>query len=83
MKKKRPSRRVAETDPADLPPDKMDVDLEAKPSARVRNLDGNFVDDEDLQAALARQRRTKVKQAKPLDPEEIARKSRYICFIHL
>jgi U4/U6.U5 tri-snRNP-associated protein 1 len=82
-KKKRPSCRVAETDPANLPPDKMDVDLEEKPSARVRDLDDAFVDDEDIQAVLARQRRAKVKKAKPLDPAEIARKSMYISIIFL
>ena len=55
----------------------MDLDTEQKPSGRIRNLVDNFVDDEDLQAVLARQRRLKVKMAKPLDPEEIARKSMY------
>jgi U4/U6.U5 tri-snRNP-associated protein 1 len=61
----------------------MDVDLEEKPSARVRDLDDAFVDDEDIQAILARQRRAKVKKAKPLDPEEIARKSMCISIIFL
>ncbi|KAF8588251.1 SART-1 protein [Ramaria rubella] len=74
-KKKRPSRRVAEVDPADATPpaEGMDVD-ENKSSTRIRNLDDNFVDDDDLQTVLARQRRAKVKKAKPLDPEDIARK---------
>ena len=59
----------------DLPvqQDKMDVD--EKPIVpRVRNLDVNFVDDDDLQAALAKSRRAKIK-TKKLSPEEIARKS--------
>ncbi|KAF8507921.1 SART-1 family-domain-containing protein [Gautieria morchelliformis] len=75
-KKKRPSRRVVETDTVDTvspPTENMDVDVKQTPSGRVRNLDDNFIDDEDLQAVLARQRRAKVKKAKPLDPEEIAR----------
>ncbi|KAG6373485.1 SART-1 family-domain-containing protein [Boletus reticuloceps] len=37
-------------------------------------LDANFVDDDELQAALARQRRTKIHKVKKLSPEEIARK---------
>lgn len=41
------------------------------PAPRTRDLDANFIDDEDLQAALARSRRQKVKRAK-VTPEEIA-----------
>jgi U4/U6.U5 tri-snRNP-associated protein 1 len=51
----------------------MDVDV--KPILpRERDLNVNFVDDDDLQAALARTRRAKLK-AKKLTPEEIAKKS--------
>lgn len=69
---------MAEVDPASIaspPTNSMDLDIK-KPSGRIRNMnDSNLVDDEDLQAVLARQRRLKVKKAKPLDPEAIARKS--------
>ncbi len=40
-------------------------------SVRVKDLDANFIDDEELQAALSRSRRQKVKRAK-ISPEEIA-----------
>jgi U4/U6.U5 tri-snRNP-associated protein 1 len=51
----------------------MEVDV--KPVLpRVRDLDVNFVDDDELQAALASSRRAKVK-AKKISPEEIARRS--------
>ncbi|THH20732.1 hypothetical protein EW146_g681 [Bondarzewia mesenterica] len=73
-KKKRPSRRAAEE--ADVGPtneeDAMAVDQ--KPIVPVdRDLNANFVDDDELQAALARSRRAKIK-AKKLSPEAIARK---------
>jgi U4/U6.U5 tri-snRNP-associated protein 1 len=71
-KKKRPSRRAAEVseEPAD---DQMTID--EKPIVpRVRDLDTNFVDDDDLQAALARSRRAKTRKAKKVSPEEIARR---------
>ena len=42
---------------------------------RPRNLDANFVDDDELQAALARSRRAKLQKPKKLSPEEIARQS--------
>lgn len=76
-KKKRPSRRIAED--SDIPPvngdDQMQVD--EKPIVpRQRNLDTNFVDDDELQAALARSRRAKLQKTKKLSPEEIARKSK-------
>ncbi|KAH8099921.1 SART-1 protein [Cristinia sonorae] len=67
-KKKRPTRRAVEADP-----DEMDVD--AKPIVPIqRNLDSNFVDDDDLQAALARSRRAKLQKPKKLSPEEVARR---------
>lgn len=74
-KKKRPSRRVAEESdilPADGD-DKMQVD--EKPIVpRSRNLDTNFVDDDELQAALARSRRAKLQKSKKSSPEEIAKR---------
>ncbi|KAG6873938.1 hypothetical protein C0995_008977 [Termitomyces sp. Mi166 len=70
-KKRRPSRRVAESEP--VADDQMDVD--EKPIApRVRNLDTNFVDDDDLQAALARSRKAKLHKAKKMTPEQLAQK---------
>lgn len=58
----------------------MDVDQPIIP--QVRDLDANFVDDDELQAALARSRKAKLHKAKKLTPEELAKKSRSIyCFI--
>jgi len=51
------------------------MEIDVKPVLpRVRDLDVNFVDDDELQAALASSRRAKVK-AKKISPEEIARRS--------
>ncbi|TFK47784.1 SART-1 protein [Heliocybe sulcata] len=77
-KKKRSTRRV-EQDP-DLQPvnngNAMDIDEKPiVPRPRTLNLeDANFVDDDELQSALARSRRAKIKKAKKLSPEEIAQK---------
>ncbi|KAI9439970.1 SART-1 protein [Lactarius indigo] len=71
-KKKRPTRRAAED--SDIIPvaDQMEIDI--KPSVpRLRDLDVNFVDDDELQAALASSRRAKIK-VKKISPEEIARR---------
>ena len=46
-----------------------------------RNLDSNFVDDDDLQAALAGSRRAKLQKPKKLSPEEVARKSESFNFM--
>ncbi|KAH6913094.1 SART-1 family-domain-containing protein [Coprinopsis sp. MPI-PUGE-AT-0042] len=68
-KKKRPSRRA----PTELDDgDGMDVD--AKPVPIQRDLDANFVDDDDLQAALARSRKAKLRKTHKLTPEELAQK---------
>ncbi|KAF9048740.1 SART-1 family-domain-containing protein [Panaeolus papilionaceus] len=69
-KKKRPTRRA----PADeqLNPEEMDVDQPIVP--RVRDLDANFVDDDELQAALARSRKAKLHKTKKISPEELAKK---------
>ncbi|KAI8980187.1 SART-1 protein [Trametes punicea] len=74
-KKKRSTRRV-DAEELDIPPvngeDQMQVD--EKPIVpRQRNLDANFVDDDELQAALARSRRAKLQKPKKLSPEEIAK----------
>jgi U4/U6.U5 tri-snRNP-associated protein 1 len=47
------------------------------PIQRERDLNANFVDDDELQAALARSRRAKLTKSKKLSPEELARKSEY------
>lgn len=78
-KKKRPSRRVADSDITRDADNAMQVD--EKPIVpRQRNLDSNFVDDDDLQAALARSRKAKLQKKKKLSPEEIARRSKCIYF---
>lgn len=51
----------------------MDVDQPIVP--RVRDLDANFVDDDELQAALARSRKAKLHKTKKISPEELAKKS--------
>ena len=71
-KKKRSSRRAA-ADLEEPAEDGMDVDV--KPVPIERDLNANFVDDDDLQAALARSRRAKVMKTKKLSPEELAKKS--------
>ncbi|KAN0092738.1 SART-1 family domain containing protein [Tylopilus felleus] len=74
-KKKRSSRRTP-IDNEILGGDDMDqMEVDEKPVVpRTRELDANFVDDDELQAALARQRRATIHKAKKLSPEEIARK---------
>ncbi|KAF8638256.1 hypothetical protein AX17_002278 [Amanita inopinata Kibby_2008] len=74
-KKKRPTRRMPSERDEKPSVDGMDVDEKPIiPVERERNLDANFVDDEDLQAALARSRRAKLQKAKKLTPEQLARK---------
>lgn len=51
----------------------MDVDV--APTPMVRNLDANFVDDDELQAALARSRKAKLHKTKKISPEDLAKKS--------
>ena len=81
-KKKRPSRRMGENSDitgVKLESDEMQVD--EKPIVpRQRNLDTNFVDDDELQAALARSRRAKIQKPKKLSPEELAKKSLFTPF---
>ncbi|KAF8751852.1 SART-1 family [Rhizoctonia solani] len=76
-KKKRSSRRnqPEESEPA---PESASMDVDEKPAPtftrRERNLDANFVDDDELQAALARSRRSKARKINKLSPEEIAKR---------
>ncbi|OCH94381.1 SART-1 protein [Obba rivulosa] len=74
-KKKRPTRRMAEGSDIPVKPEDDQMQVDEKPIVpRQRNLDTNFVDDDELQAALARSRRAKLQKAKKLSPEEIARR---------
>lgn len=60
------------------------MEVDEKPVVpRTRELDVNFVDDDELQAALARQRRAKINRPKKLSPEEIARKSKSRLSLHV
>ncbi|KAJ3933306.1 MAG: SART-1 family-domain-containing protein [Lentinula lateritia] len=52
--------------------DEMDID--PLPVPRVRDLDVNFVDDDELQAALARSRRAKLAKPNKVTLEELARR---------
>ena len=82
-KKKRSARRMAEiSDVADIAPDGDQMQVDVKPIVRQRNLDSNFVDDDELQAALARSRRAKTQKPKKLSPEELARRSKSFCQVY-
>lgn len=74
-KKQRATRQAEESEIAHEVKDEMDLD-EPSASSRpaARDLETNFVDDEELQAALARSRRAKMKKMPKLKPEEIARR---------
>jgi hypothetical protein len=73
-KKKRSNRRVPEFSDVTPAADAMDVD--EKPIVpRTRNLNTNFIDDDELQAALARSRQAKLHKPKKLSPEDVARQS--------
>ena len=74
-KKKRQTRRVAEDLDTIPVGDQMEIDVQPV-VPRVRDLDANFVDDDELQAALASARRAKVK-TKKISPEEIAQRSQF------
>lgn len=59
--------------------DSMDIDNgTSKPTAPSRSYDKNvsFVDDDDLQASLAKQRREALKKRKKVKPEDLARRLR-------
>jgi U4/U6.U5 tri-snRNP-associated protein 1 len=54
----------------------MAVDAESAAPA-ARDLDANFVDDDDLQAALSRSRMAKTRKMKKVSPEELAMRSMF------
>jgi len=62
--------------------EKMQVD-EKPIIPEARDLDVNFVDDDDLQAVLARSRRAKLRKPQKLSPEEVAKKSTFRPFFCL
>ncbi|KAH7098275.1 SART-1 protein [Auriculariales sp. MPI-PUGE-AT-0066] len=71
-KKKRANARVVEADPELAVPTDDAMDVDEKKPRRAINLDVNFVDDDDLQASLARARLAKIKKVAKKTPEEIA-----------
>ncbi|KAH7930183.1 SART-1 protein [Leucogyrophana mollusca] len=74
-KKKRSSRRAPVDSDIGIDNGENSMDVDEKPIIpRPRDTNANFVDDDDLQAALARSRRAKIHKVKKLSPEEIARK---------
>ena len=80
-KKKHATRKVEESDitPDADTKDEMDLD---RPAASSRNLNTNFVDDDELQAALARSRKAKMKKVSKLSPEEIARRGTWSYLVY-
>jgi U4/U6.U5 tri-snRNP-associated protein 1 len=89
-KKKRSSRRApTDTNPTNMDEVSMEIDKKTI-IPRPRDLDTNFVDDDELQAMLARSRRVKTRITKKITPEDVAKKSllyyfgfwrSYECFI--
>ncbi|KAF8602904.1 SART-1 protein [Ceratobasidium sp. AG-I] len=76
-KKKRSSRRNQAEPEAEVQAEPAAMEVDEKPVKfvrRERNLDANFVDDDDLQAALARSRKSKARKVARLTPEEIAQR---------
>lgn len=77
-RKKHTNRRVVESDlAAEQPISQEDgkMQLDEAPPAPLKNLDTNFVDDDELQAALSRARKAKMKKVQKQSPEEIAMRS--------
>jgi U4/U6.U5 tri-snRNP-associated protein 1 len=64
-------------EPANGNDESMDIDSkDAAPKKKRKNLDEDFVDDDDLQASLAAQRRSALKKRKKMRPEDIAKQVR-------
>lgn len=86
-KKRHNNKRVIEFSVDDAPTtaggdEKMQVD-EKPIITEARDLDVNFVDDDDLQAVLARSRKSKLRKPQKLSPEEVAKKSTFCFFFAL
>ena len=80
-KKRHNNKRIIESSMNDAPStadgdEKMQVD-ETPIIPEARDLDVNFVDDDDLQAVLARSRKAKLRKPQKLSPEDVARKSMF------
>ena len=80
-KKRHNNKRIIESSMDDVPgtadgDEKMQVD-EKSIIPEARDLDVNFVDDDDLQAALARSRKAKLRKPQKLSPEEVVKKSEF------
>ncbi|KAF8965904.1 SART-1 protein [Flammula alnicola] len=74
-KQKRPSRRTqVEADPDDNVGDSTMEIEDTSIATRAHDLNSNFVDNDELQAALARSRQVKISKTKKLSPEQIAAK---------
>jgi U4/U6.U5 tri-snRNP-associated protein 1 len=83
-KKRHNNKRVIESSVDDAPTtadvdEKMQVD-EKPIIPEARDLDVNFVDDDDLQAVLSRSRRAKLRKPQKLSPEEVVKKSTFHLF---
>jgi U4/U6.U5 tri-snRNP-associated protein 1 len=81
-KKRHNNKRVIESSMRDASgtadgDEKMQVD-EKPIIPEARDLDVNFVDDDDLQAVLARSRKAKLRKPQKLSPEDVARKSKFL-----
>lgn len=53
----------------------MEVDAEAEPKPRVRDTTEDYIDDEDLQAVLSKQRRERLRKVRSLAPDQVALRS--------
>ncbi|KAG8795104.1 hypothetical protein FRC17_008187, partial [Serendipita sp. 399] len=76
-KKKQTNKRIVESDLAPVANGKhedVEMDVDGDGSAPSRTADANFVDDDELQAALARSRKAKMRKVPKLSPEEIAKR---------
>ncbi|QRV75487.1 U4/U6,U5 tri-snRNP-associated protein snu66 [Ceratobasidium sp. AG-Ba] len=76
-KKKRASRRNQPEAGGEPEAETTQMEVDVKPvvfTRRERNLDVNFVDDDELQAALARSRKSKARKVAKLTPEELAQR---------
>ncbi|KAG8837899.1 hypothetical protein FRB91_007883, partial [Serendipita sp. 411] len=76
-KKKQANRRVVESELKPADDEKQeDVEMEVDEANSVpsRKVDTNFVDDDELQAALTRSRKAKMRKMPKLSPEDIAKR---------
>jgi U4/U6.U5 tri-snRNP-associated protein 1 len=82
QRKKKKAKRS--TRKADVEEDGDGMDVDAEPTFTRRVVDEgpqNLVDDDDLQAALARSRRTNAKSKPKMRPEDIAAQSKFLSLV--